>query len=180
MPKKKTPTARIKSRTTTATRKKTTRTSGAITKKKGTNMPNRREFDHINATYFKVEIEGVTSSAFSKVEGLRSSTAVVETMDGPDILVHKRPGRTRYHNIRLSRGFNNSSELYDWRKAVTDGRIERKAGSIIILDDTAQEIMRYNFFEAWPCDWQLSTMDAGENQALVEEIELVIEKIEKG
>ncbi len=109
-------------------------------------MPNRREFDHIGAFNFKVEIEGVTQSAFSEVLGLETSTDVVEYQDGEDIVLRKRPGRTLYSNIIMRRGYVNTDELWQWRKNVIDGKVERKSGSVILCGDDGSEIMRYNFF----------------------------------
>jgi len=142
-------------------------------------MPNRREFDHMVNHNFKVEIEGVTVASFMEVSGLESVTEVVETSDGDDLLVRKRPGRTGYSNIVMQRGFTGSDELWKWHKAVTDGRVERKSGSIILCDDTGSEIMRYNFFEGWPCRWKISELSARDRGTLVEEIEIVVEKIER-
>jgi len=143
-------------------------------------VPNRRSFDHIGNFNFQVEIDGVTQSAFIEVSGLETTTEVEEFRDGSDIVEHRRPGSTAYSNIVLKRGFTDASELWDWRKAVIDGKIERRSGSIIICGDDGSEIMRYNFFEAWPCRWKLSrlsTIDAG---TIVEEVELAVEKIERG
>jgi phage tail-like protein len=143
-------------------------------------MPNRRPFDHLFSAKFKVEIEGVTQGAFSAVEGVESTVEVVTFVDGADMLVRKRPGRARYANIVLKRGYVNSAELWQWHKAVLDGRVERKAGSIIVCDDAMGEIFRYNFFEAWPCRWKSLVLHADQPGALVEELELAVEKIERG
>src|SRR4051794_24545871 len=96
---------------------------------------NSRSFDHYSGARFRVEIEGVTQGAFTAVEGLEVSVDVVHFADGGDLLARKRPGRARYGNVVLKRGYVNSPELWDWFKAVLDGRIERKAGSIILLAD---------------------------------------------
>jgi phage tail-like protein len=147
--------------------------------KEGT-MPNRRAFDHIGNYNFKVEIEGVTVGAFMEVSGLESTTEVLETGDGDDLNVRKRPGRTSYTNIVLRRGFTNTDELWKWRQQVVNGQVERKSGSIVLCDDTGGEIMRYNFFEAWPCRWKSSMLSARERGTVFEEIEIVVEKIERG
>ena len=144
-------------------------------------MPNRREFDHIANCKFKVEIEGVTQGAFMEVDGLESTTEVEEFVDGDDLLLRKRPGRTSYSNIILKRGFTwPNDELWQWRKKVVDGKIERKSGSIIICGDNGSVIMRYNFFEAWPCRWRSSMLHGMGNSTITEELELVVEKIEMG
>ena len=143
-------------------------------------MPNRRSHDHIGNYNFKVEIEGVTVGAFSRVEGLESSTEVVEYQDGEDIILRKRPGRTSYANIVLTRGYTNNDELWTWRKAVVDGKVERKSGSVILCGDDGSEIMRYNFFEGWPCRWRFGELDGQGNGTAIEILEVAVEKIERG
>lgn len=143
-------------------------------------MPNRRAFDHIGNYNFKIEIEGVTQGAFAECGGVEVAVEIVETHDGDDPLVRKRPGRVHYANIVLKRGYINSTELWDWMKHVLDGKIERKSGSVILLDDSHDEISRYNFFEAWPCRWKGFEFNKGGIGASVEELEIAVEKVERG
>ena len=143
-------------------------------------MPNRRNFDHLGSSKFKIEIEGVTQGAFTAIEGMETNTEVITFTDGSDLIVRKRPGRTTYSNIILKRGFINTDELWNWYKAVIDGMVERKSGSLIVCADDGSEIMRYNFFEAWPCRWKNFVMGAKDARTLIEELEIVVEKIERG
>jgi len=143
-------------------------------------MPNRRKHDHIGQFNFKVEIEGVTVGAFKNVEGLDSETEVIEYQDGDDIIARKRPGRTKYSNITLKRGYINTDELWQWRKKVIEGKVERKSGSVILCADDGSEIVRYNFFESWPSKWKGFTLDGKGGDVTVEEVELAVEKIERG
>ena len=147
-------------------------------------MPNRREFDHIANCKFKVEIADITLP-FSEVEGLESITEVEEYADGDDIIIRKRPGRNNCSNIILRRGLTgsteNSNKLWEWRKKVIDGQIERKSGSIVIYsEDGSTDIMRFNFYEAWPCRYRTFVLSALGNGTITEEIELAVEKIERG
>ncbi len=143
-------------------------------------MPTRREFDHLGSSKFKIEIEGVTVGAFTAVDGMEANTEVITFTDGSDHIVRKRPGRTTYSNLILKRGFINTDELWQWYRAVIDGAVERKAGSLIVCAENGTEIMRYNFFEAWPCRWKNFVMSAKDAGTLIEELEIVIEKIERG
>ena len=143
-------------------------------------MPNRREFDHLFNGRFKIEIEGVTQGAFTECGGLEVHVDVVEFNDGSDLRTRKRPGRPGVSNIVLRRGVVASTELWDWMKAVLDGKVERKAGSVIVCDDAGGEIYRYNFYEGWPCRWKSLELRADAPGSLVEEIEIVVETIERG
>lgn len=145
----------------------------------GLKADNRRAIDHIGHYNFKVEIEGVTQAAFKNVEGLDAETEVIEYQDGDDIVLRKRPGRTKYSNIVLKRGYVASDELWKWRETVIKGKVERKSGSIILCNDTGNEVMRYNFFEAWPAKWKGMQLDGKGTDVAVEEIELAVEKLER-
>lgn len=139
-----------------------------------------REFDHNGNFNFKVEIEGVTVGAFAVVGGFESTTEVIEFQDGDDLILRKRPGRTTYSNITLKRGYTGSDELWNWYKRVIDGVVERKSGSIILLNSRGGEIERYNFFEAWPMRYRNYELEGRGSGVLVEEIEIAVEKIERG
>jgi phage tail-like protein len=143
-------------------------------------MPNRRAFDHLFNGKFAIEIEGVTQAAFSACDGLQASVDVVSFTDGSGLMERKRPGRARYASFVLRRGVVDTSDLWNWFKAAADGRVERKSGSVIVQDDAGSEIYRYNFFEAWPCRWKSLVLDAAEPGTLVEELEIAVEKIERG
>lgn len=142
-------------------------------------MPNSRTFDHRYSGRFLIEIEGVTQGAFAACEGLEARVDVVEFADGNDFLARKRPGRARYANVVLKRGVVGKDELWKWFKTVLDGQVERRAGSIILLNDGAEEVLGYNFFEAWPCRWKSLVLEANSASTLVEELELAVEKIER-
>ncbi len=148
--------------------------------------PTRRvDIDHIGAFSFKVEIEGVTAGeyvsmgSFKSVEGLDSEVEVVEFQDGDDLILRKRPGRTKYSNITLKKGSIATTTLYKWRQDIVAKKVSKKNGRITLMDDSGQEILRYNFFEAWPSKWKGYTLDGKGADVNVEEMELAVEKLER-
>lgn len=144
-------------------------------------MPNSRDHDHLLSSKFLVEIDGLTVAAFSSVGGLESATEVIEYRNGSDLHVRKRPGRTTYANVVLKRGVTlGNTDLWNWYKAVQDGQIQRRSVSIIVLGDDGSEKFRYNLFEAWPCRWKSLELSGNSRETLVEEIELAIERFERG
>ncbi len=92
----------------------------------------------------------------------------------PDLLHRKRPGRVKYGNITLKRGFVSGSTLLEWYRQAASGSTERRSGALV-LRDKEDETARYNLFECWPVAYKLSFEDG----ALVEEIELAVERIER-
>ena len=129
---------------------------------------------------FLVEIDGVTQGGFQECSGLDSITDPVEYREGGDnTTVRKLPGKTTYSDISLKRGLTDSDELWRWRKTVMDGNIERKNGSIIVLDSTGSEKVRWNFYEAWPSKWEGPSFDAKANDIAVETLTIAHEGIER-
>src|SRR5579872_4906611 len=95
---------------------------------------------------FLVEIDGIVQAGFSDCSGLGSSVDVIEYREGGDpTTVRKLPGRATYPDITLKWGVTDSRELYDWHAAALKGDIQRKNGSIILMDDKGQEKVRWNF-----------------------------------
>jgi phage tail-like protein len=74
----------------------------------------------------------------------------------------------------LRRGFDSRRELWEWYRSVSMGRVDRRNGAIVVLDDSGEVVARIVFRGAWPCRWRLSALDALEPAVLMEEIELVV------
>ena len=130
---------------------------------------------------FRVEIEGVQVGAFSQVEGLGMSIEEIEYQDGTHLWPRKRPGRKKFNNIKLKKGLVGRDTLFRWMMDTMNGSLERKSGSVILLDDTGdanEAVMRFNFFEAWPKSWDGIRFDASAANLQVEELELVIEYLQ--
>ncbi len=137
--------------------------------------------------HFLLEIQGIISDnkiivgGFKSVSGMDSSTEVVEFKQGNDKVVRKKPGRTTYSNIVLERGYTATDDLWTWRKNIEEGKIDRRAGSVIVLDqDGSTEVARYNFYEGWPCKWNVPDMNADSSAMAIEKIEIAVEKCERG
>jgi phage tail-like protein len=137
--------------------------------------------------HFLLEIQGVVSDTkiivggFKSVSGMDSETEIVEFKQGNDKVVRKKPGRTTYSNIVLERGYTATDDLWTWRKNIEDGKIDRRSGSVIILDQDGQtEVARYNFYEGWPCKWYVPDMSADSSAMAIEKLEIALEKVERG
>ena len=129
---------------------------------------------------FLVEIDGITQAGFSDASGFGASTDPIEYREGGETkTVRKLPGLTKYTNITLKWGLTDSRELYDWYKDVVNGKIERKSGSIILLDLEGNEKVRWNFFEAWPTKWDGPDFTAKGNDVAIETLELAHERVER-
>jgi phage tail-like protein len=139
-----------------------------------------RKDDHFFNGRFSIEIEGVEAGRFLQCDGLQARIDVIEYSDGNDLRRRKLPGRTAVDNLVLRRGVTASTTLWQWFKATSEGQIERRAGSIIVLDEASLELYRFNFFEGWPCRWKSLELATDQPGSLIEEIEIAIEHFERG
>lgn len=139
-----------------------------------------RGHDHIGNFNFRIEIEGLAVGAFTAMEGMGSETEVIEFGGTINQVVSKRPGRSKYTDITLKRGWMADDQLWNWRMDVVAGRVERKSGSIIVCADDASEVCRFNFYDAWPAKAAGFSQDGKGTGVNIEEYTLTIERLERG
>jgi phage tail-like protein len=143
-------------------------------------MPTGEIPDPFGNFNFLVEIDGLSSAAFQECSGLESSIDVIEYREGGEnTTLRKLPGMTKYTNIQLKRGVTDSTELYDWHRQAVRGQIERKNGSIVLLDRRGEEVARWNFVRAWPAKWNGPDLNAEGNDTAIEMLELAHEGVER-
>ena len=139
-------------------------------------MPPPQRDDPYKAFNFLVEIDGIALAGFSEVTGLESETEVIEYRTGGESnRVRKLPGLTKHGNIVLRRGVTQDAELWNWRKTVEDGKVDRWNGSIVLLDDDRTEILRWNFSNGWISKWTGPSLNARGNKVAIETIEIAHE-----
>lgn len=144
-------------------------------------MPVGDRNDPFRAYNFLVEIDGITRAGFRECSGLDTSQDPIDYREGNEPLrVRKLPGLVKYSNITLKRGVTNDAELWEWRQKAMEGKIERKNGSIILLDDTGTEQWRWNFKDGWPTKWTGPSFNATGNEVAIEQLEIVHEGVSKG
>ena len=147
----------------------------------------RRDFSlPVGQHVFEIEIDGVNAGHFSTVEGLRIEQEVIEYQDVNDPLVRKLPGRLKYGDITLKKGYIIGTVLNNWIEASRTGNAEdyRKTMSIVLIDTTPPwydgvEIKRWNCYGCFPRTWSLSRFDNKGNAALSEQMTIAIEWFEE-
>ncbi|HEY4669701.1 MAG TPA: phage tail protein [Tepidiformaceae bacterium] len=129
---------------------------------------------------FKVEIDGITRAAFHEVNGFDSTVDVIEHREGGEnTTLRKLPGMTKYSNIVLKWGMTDDVMLYRWHRQIVQGDIERKNGSIVLLNRRGEEVARWNFVRAWPTKYDGPDFTAEGNDVAIETIELAHEGVER-
>ncbi|WP_017718397.1 phage tail protein [Kamptonema formosum] len=129
------------------------------------------------STYnFYVEWNGIIHAGFRECSGLNSTQTAGEYREGTDPLtVRKLPGLITYNNITLKRGTTNNDELWQWRSKIMKGDVERREVSIVLLDDTGKEKIRWNLTNCWPVTWSGPDFNATSNDVAVETLEFAHE-----
>ncbi len=116
-------------------------------------------------------------AGFSEVGGLATETDIIEYREGSeDITVRKLPGKRKYTNISLKRGYTpDGKDLWEWRKTVMDGKTQRKGGTITLLDEARKPALTWEFSEGWPSKWAGPAFNAKNNEIAIEELEICVE-----
>ncbi len=131
--------------------------------------------DPFTAFNFLVEIEGVVVAGFSEVTGLQVETEVLEYREGgQNQFVHKLAGPTRYpSNLVLRRGMTDSDGLWRWHQDVAHGIVERKNGTIYLLNQVGAPVASWNIRGAYPVKWSGPDLRAESSTVAVETVDLV-------
>src|SRR3954447_18514489 len=118
---------------------------------------------------FLVEIDGIARAAFQQVSGFDSTIDVIEHREGGEnTTVRKLPGVTKYSNITLKWGITDDRQLYEWHRDAIQGNVLRRNGSIVGLDRRGNEVLRWNFFNAWPSKYDAPDYSAEGNDVAIE------------
>jgi phage tail-like protein len=141
--------------------------------------------DPYSALNFQVVIVGVLEDgqavrgSFAEVSGLDVSIAPIEYRNGSeDVTVRKIPGLKSFSNIVLRRGVIGDLTLWAWIRSVLDGQVQRADGTITLLDENRQAVLRWKFRRAWPCKWTGPRLNATGNDIAIETLELCHEGLE--
>ena len=129
---------------------------------------------------FAVEIEGLLCGGFTEVSGLESEIRFDDYREGGvNSFVHKLPNHTEYGNLSLKYGLTSISTLWNWHHNTTQGIIQRKSGTIMLLNRQQIPVMWWNFRNALPVRWSGPTFNAIQDEAGFESLELIHEGLSK-
>lgn len=134
-------------------------------------------YQHYN---FRLEIDGTNSAGFMECSGMTSDTDVVDYREGYDPGLHTRklPGLRKHTNIVLKRGYTDNMDLWQWRKNIINGIVDRRSVDIILQNEEHKDVLRWRVSEAWIAKWDSGSFNAKSNDVAIETVELVHEGIE--
>jgi phage tail-like protein len=131
-------------------------------------MPSLTQAPLLRVSHFQVLI-GDRELGFSQVGTLTSET----DLDAP-------PGRAahRFQTVVLRRALTSSTELYQWRRLIIDGKNDRRDVTIRQLATPGGAVVNsWRLVQAWPCRWSGPALDALSGAIAYEEIELAFENL---
>jgi len=128
---------------------------------------------------FRLEIDNLPVAAFSEVGGLTSDGDVVDYRTGVDIplTARKLTGLRKFGPVTLKRGVLKDSSLWDWYRNIATGSADRRNGSVILMDEARNDVLRWNLENAWPNKIEGPALKAAGNEVAVESVELIVEDI---
>jgi phage tail-like protein len=128
---------------------------------------------------FKLEIDGVVRAAFQQASGLDADAGEAQEEEDATAAARKLPGLNKYSNITLKRGMTGDHSLSAWHKQSISGTVERKNGSIVLLDEAGEEKLRWNFVGGWPKKWDGPSLNANTKDVAIETLEIAHEGLTK-
>jgi phage tail-like protein len=127
---------------------------------------------------FHVEVGDIVEAAFTDCSGLEMSTEVFTYEEGGlNEYVHQIPGRTKYSNITLKRGFSTSNKLFDWYKEMEKKLLEGKPFNFqqvtITLYSSSKlgKKVRWTLDKAFPVKWVGPAFKTDEAAVAIETLE---------
>jgi phage tail-like protein len=141
-------------------------------------MPVFRE-DPYAGYNFEVIVTGISDDgkavrgSFAEASGLEAAQDPIEYRNGSeDITVRKMPGLKKFTNITLKRGITGDLAFWNWIVEGMNGTVVRTEGSILLLNENRQEVMRWNFKRGWPCKFTGPGLNAKNNEIAMETVEI--------
>lgn len=132
---------------------------------------------------FGLEIEGRLVAYFTSVSGMGSESEVVEhkIVSETGQIIQLIPGQVSWTPITLSRGLTSNLDVWEWRQAVVDGRMEEVHTncSIVVYDAANQEVARWNLKNAWPSAVSAPAAEDESTEYMVESITIVHEGMQR-
>lgn len=121
---------------------------------------------------FAIEINGQWIAGFQEISGLKIKTNVeVIREGGVNDFEYKLPQNTTHENITFRYVLANSDDLWKWYHNIIQGKWERRNGSIYLGTPQAWKL-KWDFFDAYPVEWEGPALDSGSSKVAISKITL--------
>jgi phage tail-like protein len=127
------------------------------------------------ATIATAAMETTVTGGFTECSGLESSMTPEEHKEGGSTTVLRFPQRVTWPNVRLKRGVTVSDDLWNWYFAYVQGKGSRRDGIITLQNELHIPVKAWRFKRGIAVKWSGPSLNAGQSQVAVEEIEIAHE-----
>jgi phage tail-like protein len=129
--------------------------------------------DPYQSSNFVVEIEGLLVGGFTDCTGLQIEIEAHEYREGgQNEFVHRFAGATRHPPLVLKHGVSPIDGLWGWHQDVAAGNIQRRNGTIYLMNQAQVPVVWWHFREALPLKWTGPDLRADTALVAFESIEL--------
>jgi len=129
------------------------------------------------------------SVGFTEVNGLKSSTEIIEYKEGIDTYIRKLIGRTKIANVTCKRGYDKKRYLQDWYDQIREDNVLNPTAQLredLIftvtargtgrLASTVSTVVRYIGKGMWPSGLEVSDLKADADEVLIHTAEFACEQ----
>ncbi len=134
---------------------------------------------------FEITVNGVSDDgaavrgSFTEASGFEVEVPPIEYRNGSeDTTVRKLPGLKKFTNITLKRGITGHLDFWKWIVKAMNGQVQRTEGSVVLLDEQREPVMRWNFRRGWPSKFTGPGLNAANNEVAMETLEICHEGLE--
>lgn len=121
---------------------------------------------------FWVQVDGIQVAGFSECSGLSVETELLDYSEGGlNSYTHKLPVRTKYTNVTLKRGVDETADLQKWYMDTINGKTSRKTVAISLYDHDGKMVKTWELKEAFPARWIAPDLRTDSGATAVETLE---------
>lgn len=142
-------------------------------------MPTSGRVDPFRTFNFRLEFNGQEIGGFSEVSGLMADGDAIDYREGsdPQLNVRKLPGLRKFGQVTLKRGYTTDKTLWEWHNNISNGVVDRRDVTVVLLNETREAVLRWHIENAWVNKIEAPGMKASANEVAIESAELVHEGI---
>jgi len=139
--------------------------------------------DALTAARFELTIDGHSLAVFSELEGIVSAVGIddVEESSATETILKRLPGKRVPPTVTLKRGMTRNIEMAAWHELVILGDVAaaRKSCSLTMFNAKGDPVARYHLTDAWPQKVEITTLEAGASERLVETITMACDFLQR-
>lgn len=133
------------------------------------------------AFHFLLEVEDVNHdekkilAGFTTISGGGVKVEKRDITHGDDRYKRSMPGIIEFENISMARGYTDNEDLMDWMENIVNGDVDRRSGSVIMIDNEGVETRRLNFYGAYPVSLSGPELNSESSAVAIEKLELALD-----